>query len=350
MFLKAAVFSLIFWILKNYVYVTMFLFLSGLLQDVLLYFILSVWFPYHDTFKTSGNKNIWAVITGADSGLGRSYALQLARKGINICIVNREPKENRPIDEELKKLGVRVKRIVFNFNETNNEKYKDQAKHLNQELESILPQVQILINNVGTMGNANYSNVMQPLFSHDFDKASHNAFQEDMIQINQNSVLLFTSLIVPTFIEKRRGILINVGSLLSYDAIWGSAMYCATKAFVLSYTQALRQELKEYNIMVQAVTPSFVDTKFLSPPLRRLLPSFINVNPDLVALGSLNLLGWKPVCHGCFSHSVQNRLLIVLTALCPIWLHDIIIRFVTDHFSDIARNRQSFNFTLKKHE
>lgn len=342
--------EIVVWFLKSFFLIGAFLFCSGVIKDFFLFYIIGPFFPRKEIWATTSSnedKGRWVVITGPDSGIGRSYALELARRKFNICVINREPREGRPLDACLVRMGVSVKRIVFNFSELDEAKRAIQEKRLQEDLNPILPHVHILINNVGTMGKSDYSNVMCPFFKFMPPSTCVVTTGKEMIHVNQDSVLFLTQLIVPSMIQKRSGVLINVCSLCSYDGIWGSVIYCATKAFVFVFTEALRQELLDYNIVVQAVTPAFVNTKLLSPSLRALLPSFISVSPDAVAKGSLTVLGWQAVTHGCFLHAIQNRALLVMQTLCCTWIHDIIIRFFTQQLGEVARETDVKKYSRK---
>lgn len=338
------VLELVSFTLRQTLFIGISLFLLALAKDAFVFYCLGPLFPRACVWKPlrahGHRRRFWAVITGADGGIGRYYALELARRGFDICIVNREPSVGRPLDKELKEIGIEVKRIVYNFSEKSADKKAEQKTHLTNQLSPLLPDIHMLINNVGTMGGTSYDDVMRPLFGPRTNDMSVLDIAQDLVRVNQSSVLLMTSLIVPSMIERRSGVLINVSSLCGYEGMWGSTVYCATKAFVLVLTEGLRQELAPFGIVVQAVTPSFVDTKLLSPSLRRNLPSCISVQPEQVAQGSLNTLGWQAVTHGCFAHAVQNRFLRLTSFLCPTWLHDAVLRFMTKTLGDLTRGKQ----------
>lgn len=316
------------------------LLIGGLLMDALMFFVIGPLFPLPSVWKpkpTVGSR-CWAVITGADHGIGRSFALALARRGFNICVVNREPLEHRSLDDEIRAEGVELKRIVYNFAEWAAD--TKQEKHLADQLAPLLPDVHILVNNVGTMGGASYDDVMRPLFEPRPSGMSAGDMASGIIRVNQDSVLLFTRLVVPSMLRRRSGVLINISSLCAYEGFWGSSVYCATKAFVLVLTEALRQELAPSGIVVQAVTPSFVSTNLLSPALRAILPEYISVTPDKVARGSLDVLGWQAVTHGCFIHALQNRSFLVARLLVPTCIRDRIVRFTTGHLGRLTRQQR----------
>ena len=216
-----------------------------------------------------------AVITGASSGLGREYAFAAARRYADIdelWLIARREENLRQTAEQISK---RVRIIPLDI--TKEESVKTYISMLEEEK----PEIALLINNAG-FGKLG-----------DFDKLSY----EDM-----------TSVSLPYM--KNGGEIVNTCSIAAFAPNTRMAVYCSTKAYVLSLSKALRSELRLRGINVLAVCPGPMDTEFL--PLAGIAPgsshtfdTLPRVNPTVMAEKSLAASARKreftPIC--CFTNS-----------------------------------------------
>ena len=186
-----------------------------------------------------------AIITGASSGLGKEYVLAAARKYTGIkefwLIARRadlleELKEKLPAD-------LCVKILPMDLND------RASLTQLSALLEEEKPQVSLLINNAG-FGKLGYVWEIDP------------NVQRDMIDLNCGALTALTSLVIP-YMPAGGGIL-NVCSIASFVPNSRMTVYSSTKAYVMSFSRALREELKQKRINVLAVCPGPMSTEFLS--------------------------------------------------------------------------------------
>ena len=188
--------------------------------------------------------NTYALITGASKGIGRALAIQLAKKGYPVLLVARSA-------DELKALAAEITAT-----------YQVQAQWLAIDLsESDAPEqvikwctdnsyaVSVLINNAGYGLWGSFETV-------DIEG------QLNVIGLNINTLVKLTHGFIPLLKQQAQAYILNVGSTAAYQAVPTLAVYSATKAFVLSFTRALRYELKGSPISVSCLSPGPTDTDF----------------------------------------------------------------------------------------
>ena|ERR1700754_4161049 len=191
---------------------------------------------------TESKKMGTAVVTGASSGLGEVFAERLAKRGYNLKLVARRKDRLDALAARLQsKYGVKVTNLVADLGrETDLEKVVDDLK----ADKSIV----LLINNAGTSTLA-------------ASTATSVAKQKEMVDVNITSLMLLSNAVLPQFIEKNEGILINIASVLGFYSLPISAVYSGTKGFVVQYTVGLQEELKGTNVKVQLVNPATTATE-----------------------------------------------------------------------------------------
>lgn len=187
-----------------------------------------------------------ALVTGASSGLGEEYARQLAPICDSLVIVARRKKQLNQLMVELSSAspGTAVYVIPADLTLAN-----ERIELLNQ-LKAMALSPDLLVNNAG-MGD--YGS---------FETAEWRKL-DDMLQLNVTALTHLCHLFLPDMLrEGGGGSIINVSSLASTLPIPDFAVYAATKAYVSSFSEALRLELREYHIPVLAVCPGPVHTGF----------------------------------------------------------------------------------------
>lgn len=181
-----------------------------------------------------------ALITGATSGIGWHFAVELARRGYDLIAIGRQADSLAALQQKTNQIGVNTVTIA-------------QDLTADGAIEAIVAQLQLsrldlLINNAGV---GSYGEFL------DSDWRS----QQTMIQLNVMALTQMTYLMLPYLIEAQ-GDIINVASISAYTPMPKLAVYGATKAFVLSFSQALWAELQDKNVKILAVCPGAVKTKF----------------------------------------------------------------------------------------
>ena len=185
-----------------------------------------------------------ALITGASSGLGREFAIQLASSAETLVLVARREPLLSELAEKLRKAHPALRVEILSCD------LADPAgrNHLLHFLSSGELYPDCLLNNAG-MGD--YGEFR----TSDWEKT------EKMIRLNMESLTHLTHALLPGLIA-RRGAILNLSSLASTLPIPDFAVYAATKAYVTSFSEALRLELRDHGVRVLAVCPGPVKTGF----------------------------------------------------------------------------------------
>jgi NADP-dependent 3-hydroxy acid dehydrogenase YdfG len=191
------------------------------------------------------NKNKLALISGATSGIGKASAELFAKEGWNLVITGRRQER---LDVLAKKLSEenKINVITLCFDVANrSELQKAIAKH-----QSDLETIDVLINNAGlALGKSPFQDGLDSDW-------------ETMIDTNVKGLIYLTKEIIPFFLKKKSGHIINVSSTASRDMYPGGNVYSATKSAVDALTKSLRLDLLEHNIKVSSVAPGMVQTEF----------------------------------------------------------------------------------------
>lgn len=190
------------------------------------------------------------LITGASAGLGEEFARQLASRARSMVLVARRGDRLSALAGELA-ASADVKVRCFEADLADPEQRVQLFEALEEK--SLFPD--LLINNAG-MGD--YGTFVEA----DWEKL------ETMMRLNMEGLTHLTHLFLPAMRERRRGAIMNISSLASILPIPDFAVYAATKAYVSSFSEALRIELREDGISVLAVCPGPVHTEFGSVAAR----------------------------------------------------------------------------------
>jgi short-subunit dehydrogenase len=185
-----------------------------------------------------------AVITGASSGIGEEIARQLAARGYDLVLAARRLDRLQALAEKLETAhGVDCSPIVVNLAER-----ADRAR-LCDQLEPHRERIEILVNNAGFGALGFFRET-------DLDR------ELEMIDVNCAAPVHLTKLMLPWMLERKRGYVLNVASLSAFAPGPVMAMYFATKAFVLSFSEALWEECRGTGVTVTALCPGPVRTEF----------------------------------------------------------------------------------------
>ncbi|WP_235005415.1 SDR family NAD(P)-dependent oxidoreductase [Pedobacter nyackensis] len=212
--------------------------------------------------------NEFALITGASKGIGKSMASQLAGAGYHLLLVARS-------EDELQQLAAQIQ-----------DKYNNKVFYLQADLSTETAPLEVaewarqhtdklsvLINNAG-----------YGLWG-DFEQLDLNA-QMNMLALNINTVLSLTHHLLPLLKQQKQSYILNLSSTAAYQAVPTLALYAASKSFILSYSRALRYELKNTAVSVSCLCPGPTDTGFANraglDALADLAKKF-NMSPENVA-------------------------------------------------------------------
>jgi short-subunit dehydrogenase len=196
------------------------------------------------------------LITGASSGIGAAFARKLARRGRNVLLVARSEDKLVALCNELGRLsGVRAQYVTMDLTKP------DAPALLFEETKKRDLEIEMLVNNAGfgSMGDFLYLELAHEL---------------EMIDLNIKSLVELTNRFLLPMRQRRQGVIINVASTAGFQAVPYMATYAATKAFVLSFSEALWEENRPYGVHVLALCPGVTDTNFFEaaridrPPMR----------------------------------------------------------------------------------
>jgi uncharacterized protein len=224
-----------------------------------------------------------AVITGASSGIGEEIARELARRGYRLVLVARRADRLRAIAESL---GSDAHVLPVDLSAP------AERATLPDQVAALGIVTDILVNNAG-MSN------LGPV------AASDPEAELRLIEVDVSAVVDLCSRFVPGMVDRGRGAVLNVASVGAFGPVPGQATYGAAKAFVLSYTDALRQELRGTGISAATLCPGPVRTGF---------GEGMGI-PDEVAEKSLPKFLWKEAdVAAVVNHHLPRRLLLPMVA------------------------------------
>jgi short-subunit dehydrogenase len=207
-----------------------------------------------------------ALITGASSGIGAVYADRLAKAGYDLILVARNEGRLATLAARLiRETGRNVESLPADLMQA-----ADLAK-VEARLKSDT-RITLLINNAG-VGAAT------PLLQSDIEK------MQQMITLNVSVLTRLAYAVVPAFVARGAGTLVNIASIVAIAPELLNGVYGGTKAFVLAFTQSLQHELADKGVRVQAVLPGATATEFwdiAGVPIGQLPPAWVMTTEDMV--------------------------------------------------------------------
>jgi short-subunit dehydrogenase len=238
----------------------------------------------------------WAVVTGASSGIGAAFARALAARGERLVLVARREDRLRALAQEL---GGEEKALVLPADLARPEA----CARLADELARRGVEVDLLVNNAGVgHSSAVHEQPLERMLG--------------MIDLNVRAAVELTRRVLPGMVERQRGRIVNVVSTSAFQPIPFLAVYAASKAFLLSFTEALADELAGTGVRVQALCPGLTESEFQQVAGTDAV-AFARtpaMTPEAVAARSLEALdqGALRVVPG-----LANRLVIATQSLLP---------------------------------
>jgi uncharacterized protein len=244
-----------------------------------------------------------AIVTGASSGIGEAIARELARRGHQLVLVARRVDRLRDIaegfDPPAHVLAADLSRPA------------DRAALPGRVAELGL-EPDILVNNAGLSGGASIAKSVPEQ-------------QLNLIEVDVAAVVDLCSRFLPGMVERQCGAVLNVSSLAGFLPVPGQAAYGAAKAFVLSYTESLRNELRGTGVTATALCPGPVATGFDDAAgfgageRAAVLPGFMWKSADEVARAGLDGLAANK------GHVVPGRANQLAAAFCRVAPHDVLL-------------------------
>jgi len=250
------------------------------------------------------NNTSTALITGASGGIGMELARIHASKGNDVVIVARSEKKLQALKKELElthKINAWI--IVADLSKP------ESAKTIYEKTQQLGIKVSILINNAGLGGHG--------LF-HQRDLSEDQA----MIQINLVSLTNLTHYYLKDMVKDGYGKILNVSSTASFMPGPLQSVYYGTKAYVTSFTQAIAEEVKDYNITVTALCPGAVTTGFIASGNLEGISAWNNAK----SAKSVAMIGYKDMQRGKLVSFNEGLLQFVLTWIIPLLPRKVVLK------------------------
>ncbi|WP_407944316.1 SDR family NAD(P)-dependent oxidoreductase [Paenibacillus durus] len=191
-------------------------------------------------------KGKWSLVTGASSGIGEQFARQLAKQGSHLVLVARSKSKLEELASELRKrYGIKAEVIPLDLAK------EGAPSELYQQCRLLKVEIELLVNNAG-------------FATHGLFEQVSGERQHEEVMLNVTAVVDMTHLFLPDMLRKSSGAVINVASTAGFQPLPYMAVYGATKAFVLSFTQALYWENRDRGVKFFALCPGSTDTSFFN--------------------------------------------------------------------------------------
>src|SRR5256884_6976806 len=188
-----------------------------------------------------------ALITGASAGIGREFARQLAGRARSMILIARREEQllelNHELQQQHENLRVHIRKVDLSN--------LAQLKELMESLDREQVEIDLLVNNAG-LGDAGLFATIDPTRN------------EQMLLVNVVALTSLTRHLLPHMIAKRHGGILNVSSSAGFLPIPGDGVYASTKAYVTSFSEALRAEVRGSGISVCALCAGPVQTEFMA--------------------------------------------------------------------------------------
>jgi 2-deoxy-D-gluconate 3-dehydrogenase len=188
-----------------------------------------------------------AVVTGGNGGLGRGIALGLAEAGATIAVLGRNEEKSRAVLSELKALGIRSIAVTIDLTK------RDEFEPAFQKVENELGSVDILVNNAG---NVSLSGGVMNETPEAWDS---------VLATQLNAVFLLSRIAAKGMLSRKKGKIINIGSMYSFFGSGLIPSYSAAKGAIIQLTKSMAIEFAPNNIQVNAIAPGWFKTDMTAP-------------------------------------------------------------------------------------
>ncbi len=186
-----------------------------------------------------------ALITGASAGIGYEFARQLASRAKSLVLIARRQDRLEALRDELKKQNPTLEIEIRNVDLSDQEQVNQLCEWTTRE--NVV--IDLLINNAGLGDSGAFA-------------TSDVTRLKEMIEVNISALTLLTRCLLPQMMARKRGAILNVSSSAGFLPIADLAVYAASKAYVTSFSEALRTELRGTGVNVTALCPGPVHTEF----------------------------------------------------------------------------------------
>lgn len=243
-------------------------------------------------------KNQFAVITGASQGLGRAFAIELARRQYNVVLVSLPGQNLSQLSEWIKK-EYNVASTYYETDFSVDSNIRSLASWLNTNFK-----ISILINNAGIGGTKSFED-------------AHIDYIDAIIQVNIKATALLTHQLLTNLKRQPQSYILNVSSIAAFSPVGYKTVYPASKAFVHSFSRGLYAELKDTNVFVSVINPGAMATNeeiTLRIEKQGILGKLTLLEPAKVARYSISRLFKRDTV------IMLNPFAWLLATILPIWI------------------------------
>lgn len=238
-----------------------------------------------------------ALITGASSGIGEAFARLFAAEGFDLVLTARRAEK---LQELAADLPTTTKIVVLPGDLST-------TAGITTFCESVFGQsleIDVLVNNAGMMVEQEFANLTTEQI-------------ERTITLNITALTQLIHQFLPAMKARKSGRILNVASMAAFHPVPGMDIYAATKAYVLSFSEALAENLRDTGISVTALCPGLTDTDMVNTSVAGAMPTFMISQPDEVARSGFDaLMNREVIC----IHGNANRLALAWAQHQPRWL------------------------------
>ena len=253
-----------------------------------------------------------ARITGASSGIGLELAKLFARDGYDLVLVARRAERLEQLGAELAhRHGIRYHAIALDLADA------DAPAEIVRQLDHAALGVDVLVNNAGF-------GAVGPFASADPDSAFR------MIRVNVEALTRLTRLLLPRMLARRRGRILNVASTAGFVPGPLMSVYYATKAYVISFSEALAEELRGSGVSVTVLCPGPTRTEFQA--VAQMETTRLFRMPGVMDAGDVARAGYRGLMRGkrMVVPGLLNRALPLVVRLSPRWMVTRVSRFLQE--------------------
>jgi uncharacterized protein len=216
-----------------------------------------------------------ALITGASSGIGAEFAQQLAARGYDLTLVARREERLEQLAQSLKTMHARTVTVLPVDLST-----MQGIDQVNSVIASTT-NLELLVNNAGF-------GLMRSFIKKDAER------ELALVHVHILAPVMLSRASLPAMVSRNRGGIINVSSMAGIIPI-RSVLYGTSKAFLIQFSEALQEEVRNNNIRVQALCPGFVTTEFHDAPefsrfQKNRIPGFLWLSPERIVADSLKAM------------------------------------------------------------
>ncbi|KAK2841045.1 hypothetical protein Q7C36_012624 [Tachysurus vachellii] len=254
-----------------------------------------VFWPIPGNFITSMGK--WAVITGGSEGIGKAYAEQFARFGLNVVIISRSKEK---LVKAARDIEVRTNRkvMIISTDFTKDDIYGSIQENI-QGLD-----IAVLVNNVGMLPSYIPYKLLETV--------NLEEKMNTLINCNVKALVKMCQIVLPGMVERGRGIILNISSGISKVPFPLYTLYSSTKVFVEIFSRGLQAEYKSNGILIQSLSPFGISTAMTGYQK----PSIFMLTPEGFVRSSLLYLKAGEQTYGSISHAILGWILQAI----PTWL------------------------------